>query len=85
MRNNTPHQEGSGGAESPVFDTRAREELILGKPPRIPPLHPSQLDKETSETAAALRRAVASARRMRSRSSPRQCYGIPIYTGVTSS
>jgi alkylhydroperoxidase family enzyme len=61
MPNNTPRQDDSGGAESQsVFDTRAREALILGKPPRIPPLDSSQLDKEASETAAALRRAIGS-------------------------
>lgn len=61
MPNSTPRQDDSGGAESPsVFDTRAREALILGKPPRIPPLDPSQLGKEASETAAALRRAIGS-------------------------
>ena len=61
MPNSTPHQDDPGGAEpQPVFDTRAREALILGKPPRIPPLDPSQLSKEASESAAALRRAIGS-------------------------
>jgi 4-carboxymuconolactone decarboxylase len=40
-----------------TFDTHAREALITGKPPRIAPLKPSELGKEASESAAALRRA----------------------------
>lgn len=38
-------------------DIQAREALILGKPPRVPPLKPSELGKEASETALALRKA----------------------------
>jgi 4-carboxymuconolactone decarboxylase len=39
------------------FDTRAREASITGKLPRIAPLKASELGKEASESAAALRRA----------------------------
>jgi 4-carboxymuconolactone decarboxylase len=60
MPNSTPHQDAGGAGSQSAFDTRAREALILGKPPRIPPLDPSQLGKEASETAAALRRAASS-------------------------
>ncbi|HEX4376692.1 MAG TPA: carboxymuconolactone decarboxylase family protein [Steroidobacteraceae bacterium] len=38
-------------------DTRARDALILGQPPRIAPLKPDELGKEASETALALRKA----------------------------
>jgi alkylhydroperoxidase family enzyme len=50
MPSNTPRQDNS-------FDTRAREALITGRPPRIAPLKSSELGKEASESAAALRRA----------------------------
>jgi alkylhydroperoxidase family enzyme len=39
------------------LDTRARDTLILGEPPRIAPLKLEQLGKEASETALALRKA----------------------------
>jgi 4-carboxymuconolactone decarboxylase len=58
MPSNTPGQDDSAAAESPSApDTRAREALILGRPPRIPPLKPSELGKEASETALAMRKA----------------------------
>jgi 4-carboxymuconolactone decarboxylase len=55
MPTNSPGQADSQSA----VDTRAREALILGKPPRIPPLKPSELGKEASETALALRKAAS--------------------------
>jgi 4-carboxymuconolactone decarboxylase len=61
MRNDTPGQCDSVGADDlqSMSDTRAREALILGQPPRIAPLKPSELDKEASETALALRKAAS--------------------------
>jgi 4-carboxymuconolactone decarboxylase len=62
MRHNTPAQTGSVSADSQsASDMRAREALILGQPPRIPPLKPSELGKEASETALALRKAASGA------------------------
>jgi 4-carboxymuconolactone decarboxylase len=52
MRNDSPDPQSA-------FDTRAREALILGQPPRVPPLKPSELGKEASETALALRKAAS--------------------------
>jgi 4-carboxymuconolactone decarboxylase len=43
----------------PSADERARETLILGKPPRIAPLKPSELGKEAAESALALRKAAS--------------------------
>jgi alkylhydroperoxidase family enzyme len=61
MPNNTPRQDDSVPDESePAYDTRAREALILGKPPRIPPLEPGELGKEAAETAVILRTAAGS-------------------------
>ena len=51
---NLPHTE-SGSA----FDIRAREALILGKPPRIAPLGPNEMGKEAVESARALRKAAS--------------------------
>jgi 4-carboxymuconolactone decarboxylase len=58
MSNHTPRQSDSvaAGPQS-AFDMRARDALILGKPPRIAPLEASELGKEASETALALRKA----------------------------
>lgn len=42
-----------------AFDERAREALILGKPPRIAPLKPSELGKDAAESALALRKAAS--------------------------
>lgn len=53
MSDNTP----PGTHSHSAFDTRAREALILGEPPRIPPLKPSEMGKEASETALAMRKA----------------------------
>ena len=41
----------------PASDPQARDALILGAPPRIAPLKASELGKEASETALALRKA----------------------------
>jgi alkylhydroperoxidase family enzyme len=60
MRNNTPGQPDSVDAASQSgSDMRAREALILGQPPRISPLKQSELGKEASETALALRKAAS--------------------------
>jgi 4-carboxymuconolactone decarboxylase len=59
MPSNSPRQNDSATEPQPAFDMHAREALILGKPPRIPPLKPSELTKEASESAAALRRAAS--------------------------
>jgi 4-carboxymuconolactone decarboxylase len=39
------------------FDPLARDQLVLGSPPRIAPLKTSELGKEAAETALALRKA----------------------------
>jgi 4-carboxymuconolactone decarboxylase len=58
MSNDTARGNDRVAAESKsAFDTLGREALILGKPPRIPPLQPDELGKEASETALALRKA----------------------------
>ena len=60
MPSDTPHQHDPIPADAPsASDLRAREELILGKPPRIPPLTPSEFSKEASESVAALQSAVS--------------------------
>ncbi len=60
MPNKTPHPENSLQDDSEVaFDERAREALILGKPPRIVPLEPSELGQEATESARALRKAAS--------------------------
>src|SRR6516162_8197184 len=44
MSNHTPREDAAGATESrSVFDIRAREAQILGKPPRIPPLKAGEL------------------------------------------
>jgi alkylhydroperoxidase family enzyme len=60
MPSATPHADTSlnPGSEVP-FDERARDILILGKPPRIAPLKPSELGKEAAESALALRKAAS--------------------------
>jgi|SRR5579859_1183289 len=40
-------------------DVRARETLILGKPPRIAPLAPNELGEEAAQSALALRKAAS--------------------------
>src|SRR5580658_5008502 len=58
MRDNISGKSNSVGADSqPASEARAREALILGRPPRIPPLKPGELGKEASESALALRKA----------------------------
>jgi alkylhydroperoxidase family enzyme len=58
MSNHTPDEDASSAAKSrSVADMRAREAHILGKPPRITPLKASELGKEASETALAMRKA----------------------------
>lgn len=60
MPSATPPADASRGPRPEVaFDERAREILILGKPPRIAPLMPSELGKEAAESAVALRRAAS--------------------------
>jgi 4-carboxymuconolactone decarboxylase len=60
MPSNVPRQGAFVASESEsAFDTRAREALILGKPPRIPPLQPGELSREAVETVAILRKAVS--------------------------
>jgi 4-carboxymuconolactone decarboxylase len=61
MPTNSPRQNDSAATQpQPAFDTHAREALILGKPPRILPLKPSELGKDAAESAAALRKAASS-------------------------
>jgi alkylhydroperoxidase family enzyme len=49
--NSTPTQRSA-------LDSRAREELICGQPPRIPPLKPGELSQEARELTASMRKAV---------------------------
>jgi 4-carboxymuconolactone decarboxylase len=60
MSNKTLHPDHALNADSEAgFDERAREALILGKPPRIVPLDPSELGEEAAESARALRKAAS--------------------------
>jgi alkylhydroperoxidase family enzyme len=60
MPSATSHGDNSLNPDSAVeVDERARETLILGKPPRIPPLERSELGEEAAESALALRRAAS--------------------------
>lgn len=45
--------------KSALQDTRAREALILGKPPRIPPLRPEEVAQEALANTAKLRKAAS--------------------------
>lgn len=49
----------SATSHADTFDERARQALILGQPPRIAPLKPSELGKEAAESALALRKAAS--------------------------
>ena len=58
MPNHTsPGSSTAAASPQPACDPRARDALILGRPPRIAPLKASELGKEASETALALRKA----------------------------
>jgi 4-carboxymuconolactone decarboxylase len=57
---NTPRPDDCvAAAPRSALDTRARDALIYGRPPRIPPLQPSEISQEAFETTAALRKAVS--------------------------
>jgi alkylhydroperoxidase family enzyme len=51
-----PNHPSDSGART-GFDPSARDQLILGRPPRIAPLEASQLGKEASELSLAVRKA----------------------------
>lgn len=60
MPDKTPRPDNSRNADSAAaFDERAREALILGKPPRLAPLEPGELGREAAESARALRKAAS--------------------------
>lgn len=56
MPSSTTRQDANAGA---ALDVSARETLILGKPPRIEPLPPSELGEEATRSALALRKAAS--------------------------
>ncbi|MGB8366704.1 MAG: carboxymuconolactone decarboxylase family protein [Rhizomicrobium sp.] len=60
MPSSTPRQDGSVAEHTKsTFDIHARQALIVGMPPRIPPLKPNEFGKEASETVTELRKAVS--------------------------
>ena len=60
MPSNTPRRDG-GVAEhaKSTFDIHARQALIVGMPPRIAPLRPSEIGKEAFEAVTEVRKAVS--------------------------